>query len=173
MGNSTVEHWLRANMPHNRTEMREHALVLKAVILIDGKIPLFRREKGGDVWYTLPGGKPEPHDADIAEAIQREVMQELGIEITVPDHDIIDVIKHPKLKDSAEAFVYCEYKSGEPKNMEPKEHLELLMVEPRQAAWLLDNRISPQVRQFILDLGTPAKNLALERLKPPGRIEPA
>lgn len=57
--------------------------VVRAVVPRSGRILLLRRPAGGargGVW-ELPGGKVEPGDADLLQALRREVREETGLEI--------------------------------------------------------------------------------------------
>jgi mutator protein MutT len=87
----------------------------KGLILIDR-----RPEKGllGGLW-EFPGGKIEPNET-VTECIQREIKEEIDIEIEVNDHLI--TIDHAYTHFRVNLQVYnCRYLSGEPKAIECEE----------------------------------------------------
>ena len=127
--------------------------VVNVIILINGKIPVLRRSKDGEVWYDLPGGKPEPEDATLGDTALRELMEEIGVAARVASDNPVDVTPHPRIKDSHKVFLKCDYVSGEPRNCLVDEHEELLLLEPEEAATLLGARISPKVAQFLREMG--------------------
>ncbi|MEV4646671.1 NUDIX domain-containing protein [Saccharopolyspora sp. NPDC049426] len=62
--------------------IRQHAV--RALIIRAGKALMLRRprhESRGGVW-EMPGGKVEPHDCDLLDALQREVREETGLAVT-------------------------------------------------------------------------------------------
>lgn len=127
--------------------------VVNVIIPIDGKIPVLRRSKDGDVWYDLPGGKPEPEDATLADTALRELMEEIGVAARVASDNPIDITPHPRIKDSHKVFMKCDYVSGEPRNCLVDEHEALLLLEPDEAVTLLGARISLKVAQFLREIG--------------------
>jgi 8-oxo-dGTP pyrophosphatase MutT (NUDIX family) len=127
--------------------------VVNVIILIDGKIPVLCRSKGGYVWYDLPGGKPEPEDATLGDTALRELLEEIGVVGEVASNNPVDIMPHPYLKDSHKIFMKCSYVSGEPRNCLVDEHEELLMLEPEEAVTTLRSRISPKVAQFLREIG--------------------
>jgi A/G-specific adenine glycosylase len=87
----------------------------RGLILIDR-----RPEKGllGGLW-EFPGGKIEPNET-VTECIQREIKEEIDIEIEVNDHLI--TIDHAYTHFRVNLQVYnCRYLSGEPKAIECEE----------------------------------------------------
>ncbi len=127
--------------------------VVNVIILIDGKIPVLRRSKGGDVWHDLPGGKPEPEDATLGDTALRELMEEIGVAARVASDNPVDIMPHPRIKDAHKVFMKCCYVSGEPRNCLTDEHEALLLLEPEEAVTLLGARISPKVGQFLREIG--------------------
>lgn len=134
---------------------------VSAIIQIDGKIPLFKRQgKDGHIWWDLPGGKPEPEDKSVFDTVIREVKEELDI-IVVPDFEILDIIQHPYKPQLYQQFIRCDYVSGTPVNALPDEHLEMRLVESEEAVRLLGNRISFKVAADLLSLNSiPVANSA-------------
>jgi 8-oxo-dGTP pyrophosphatase MutT (NUDIX family) len=57
----------------------KYPVSIKAVLLIDGKVPLLKNER--DEW-ELPGGKLDPDEQPMA-CVIRETKEELGIDISV------------------------------------------------------------------------------------------
>ena len=52
----------------------------KAVIIRDGKVAAIQIRDGGEDWFILPGGGQESEET-LAEAVSREVEEELGIRV--------------------------------------------------------------------------------------------
>lgn len=94
-----------------------------------GKILIDRRKTGGDMGglWEFPGGKIEAGET-IEECIQREVREELAIEIVV--RDCLMTIDHTYANFSVTLFVHdCQYLSGEP---QPIECDEIHWVSPSE-----------------------------------------
>lgn len=125
--------------------------LVTGLIAIEGKIPVFKRVKGNDTWYELPGGKPEPEDRDIVDTIVREMWEELGI-VVVADTAIFDTMPHPFHQDRERLFIKCHHIAGEPINKLPDEHVGLHMLPPEQAIALVGRRITVETAQALRDL---------------------
>lgn len=52
----------------------------KALVIRDGKMAAIRIRDAGEEWFIMPGGGMEPEET-LAEAVRREVMEELGLEV--------------------------------------------------------------------------------------------
>ncbi len=65
---------------------REPVVVVAAAIIADGRVLAARRPPGagGRVEWELPGGKVEPGETD-ADALRREIAEELDLAVTVAD----------------------------------------------------------------------------------------
>ena len=60
-------------------------------------------------YYVFPGGGVEPDDRSLEEAVKREVMEELGIEIEVKEQ-----IYFEEVNEKLDEYIFkCIYKSGE------------------------------------------------------------
>lgn len=100
-------------------------VLVNAVIVKDDKILLARRsfeeEHGAGTW-TIPGGKlefNEEHKA-LEKAVNREVMEEVGIEIENEIEMIVNnTFSHNEDGIKMLAIIFlCQYKSGIPKPLE-------------------------------------------------------
>ena len=80
------------NRPHASSERSEEHLVVAAVIEHDGRFLACRRAPGKAAAgkWEFPGGKVEPGESP-AEALEREIREELGIGIQVVGHLTTDV----------------------------------------------------------------------------------
>jgi len=56
----------------------------KALVIRDGKMAAIRIRDAGEEWYIMPGGGMEPEET-LPEAVRREVMEELGLEVECGD----------------------------------------------------------------------------------------
>ena len=76
-----------------------------------------RRQEGllGGMW-EFPGGKIEPNET-VEECIQREIQEELGIDIQVGDHLITVDHAYSHFRVTLNVH-HCQYQSGEPKPIE-------------------------------------------------------
>ena len=94
-----------------------------------GQILIDRRKKTaqmGGLW-EFPGGKIEPGET-VEECIQREIKEELDIEIAVGDRLITITHNYEAFKVTLHIHD-CQYLSGTP---QPLECEEILWVEPEQ-----------------------------------------
>lgn len=101
--------------------------VVAAVIWRDKEILITRRLDHvhlGGLW-EFPGGKVEPGES-MKPALVREILEELGIEIT-PNHEIFTVEHDYPAKSVRLHFFHCTLLKGEPK---PLEVAELRWVKP-------------------------------------------
>ena len=105
------------------------AVVAVALIDPDGRILMQKRRKGGahgGLW-EFPGGKLEPGET-LAAALQREIREELGVEIRVGE--ALGTYRHAftHFRITLHAF-HCRLPSGEPYL---KEHADLRWVSAAQ-----------------------------------------
>ena len=94
-----------------------------------GQILIDRRKQSGEMGglWEFPGGKIEPGET-IEECIEREIKEELDIQISVGDRLI--TISHRYKTFDVTLYVHdCEYISGTPQALECD---EILWVEPAQ-----------------------------------------
>lgn len=131
--------------------------VVSALIMIDGKFPVFRRHKGEDSWWDLPGGKQDSPQESYADTILRELNEELGITACVINENPALVTDHPYIRGSKKIYMVCRHTAGQAHNALPEEHDELRLVDAAEAVSLLGTYVSPQVAQAILDLDKAAR----------------
>ena len=111
----------------------------KGYILIDRR--KFQGEMGG-LW-EFPGGKIEANET-VAECIQREIREELAIEIAVGDRLV--EINHTYDTFKVTLFVHnCRYLSGKPQAIECQEIRWVSLTE-------LNNYEFPQANSQIIDI---------------------
>ena len=110
-----------------------------------GKILIDRRKNEGEMarLWEFPGGKIEPGET-IEECIEREIKEELNIEIIVGDR--LTTITHAYKTFNVTLYVHeCQHVSGKP---QPLECEEIHWVEPAQM-----NRYEfPQANKQIINL---------------------
>jgi 8-oxo-dGTP diphosphatase len=97
-------------------------LVTAALIEHDGKILLARRRADASypLYWELPGGKLEP-DEDPRDGIAREILEELGITVSVGQ--VYDVVYYRYPERPVLVLVYrCHWTTGEITDLEVAEH---------------------------------------------------
>lgn len=125
--------------------MTERPRLAFGLLVRDGRVLLGHRHPARslypDVW-DLPGGHIEPGETP-EEALQREVREEVGVEVT----RFVE-LEFPDLFPAAETHVFVvEAWHGEPINLAPDEHDQLAWVsaaelddltlaDPRMIPWL-------------------------------------
>lgn len=129
--------------------------VVAAVISRDGRLLICERpshKRHGGLW-EFPGGKVEPDETDFA-AVQRELCEELGVEVTtvgIVEYSIADPGSHFVIE-----FVPVEI-AGEPVC---HEHTALAWVAPSN---LLSYALAPSDHQFALFLKSRPNDALIER----------
>ena len=58
---------------------------VRAIIIEDNKVLLMHRTKNGREYWTFPGGGVENMDTSLKEALKRECLEEIGVEVSVGD----------------------------------------------------------------------------------------
>ena len=94
-----------------------------------GQILIDRRKQSGEMGglWEFPGGKIEPGET-VEECIEREIKEELDIEIAVGDR--LTTITHNYETFKVTLYIHdCQYIGGEP---QPLECEEILWVKPEQ-----------------------------------------
>ncbi|HEX4999034.1 MAG TPA: 8-oxo-dGTP diphosphatase MutT [Terriglobia bacterium] len=94
--------------------MRRVITVVAAIIRRDEKILITRRPQGahlGGLW-EFPGGKTEPGEL-LEAALKREILEELGVEISVLEERFAVEHAYPE-KTVGLHFFECRIESGEP-----------------------------------------------------------
>jgi len=103
--------------------------VVAAVIEQGGRFLLARRPEGGpygSLW-EFPGGKVEPGETP-EEALQRELKEELGIEVEIKEHLLSFPFRSSHL--NVDFIVYrAHLKKG---HLQPHDHDELQWVKPEK-----------------------------------------
>jgi ADP-ribose pyrophosphatase YjhB (NUDIX family) len=95
------------------------------VLMQEGKILLSRRCHTGfqDGKYSLPAGHPATNDEPLSHTMIREAKEEVGIEISLKDLELIHVMHRKQTEPSDERrinlFFTAKKWKGEPKIMEP------------------------------------------------------
>ncbi len=56
---------------------------VRAIIIVVGSILLIHRIKGGREYWVFPGGGVEEYDQSPIHALQRECLEEIGVEVLV------------------------------------------------------------------------------------------
>jgi 8-oxo-dGTP diphosphatase len=100
---------------------RSRKLVVAALVRSDGRVLMSRRraDQAMPLLWEFPGGKVEPGEAP-ADALAREVREELGCEVRVGR--IHDVVFHAYAAFDLVMLVYaCEITAGEPAAIEVAE----------------------------------------------------
>lgn len=112
-----------------------HVVAVTAVIQKDNKYLLAKRSSSDDQApgeWSLPGGKVENEvgERKLEEALKREVMKEVGIEIK---DDVKLIYNDAFIRSSGHHVVMltflCDWKSGEAKPMEDQEEVAWLSLE--------------------------------------------
>jgi len=89
--------------------------VAAALIVHEGRYLITRRKAGVHLagFWEFPGGKREPSET-LEDCLRREVREELGIEVTVPEP--FRVIRHDYPEKSVELhFFRCSIQAGDPR----------------------------------------------------------
>jgi mutator protein MutT len=130
-------------------------LISAGALVRDSRVLLGRRVAGRryfpDCW-DLPGGHIEPGE-DPAQALDRELREELGIDAEVSGTPSLHVEHQPDLDDGMVMGVWTVTRwSGEPKNLAEDEHDELRWVDLEEIQQL--NLAHHAYRQLFIDLLT-------------------
>jgi 8-oxo-dGTP diphosphatase len=68
--------------PDDRKSERRPTVRVGGLVLIEGRVLLLRQERGGEDYWMLPGGGVRVGET-LADALRREVVEEVGLEIAV------------------------------------------------------------------------------------------
>lgn len=126
----------------------------RAVIIKEDKLLVMFRNKFGNKYVTLPGGRIEMGET-AEQAVLRKIREEAMIEVANPRLVFIDQAEFY----GDQMIYYCEYLSGEPK-IDPATHeaaINKLGKNLYEPGWLpLDDLpatkfLSPELRDAIID----------------------
>ncbi len=107
-------------MTNNSTENPRPRVGIGVMIVKDGKVLLGKRKGShGEGDYAFPGGHLEYMES-FEECARRETMEEAGIEIENVRFQILANVKAWKPKHYVHINVIADWKSGEPRVMEPE-----------------------------------------------------
>jgi 8-oxo-dGTP pyrophosphatase MutT (NUDIX family) len=81
---------------------------VRSVIVVNGLILLIHRVKEGLEYWVFPGGGVEESDQSFEHALQRECLEEIGVEVR-----IVDLFADETKEGTRELFYRCEILSGE------------------------------------------------------------
>lgn len=139
--------------------------VRPAVIVIrDNQLLTMKYTFGGETVYGLPGGNPDPGES-MPEALQREVMEELGVHLEVGDLRLVgEVVSWGDRKDT----LHCLFQGTIAKEAYPVPNPEQTTCE--SVVWLdlsemAGKTLYPQVAGWILHLD--AHPLYIGRIEQP------
>lgn len=85
----------------------------KALIIKDGKMAAIRIRDAGEEWYIMPGGGMEAEET-MQEAVCREVMEELGIEVKCGDLLFVVEGVHGERFHRVDLVFACDYVAYRP-----------------------------------------------------------
>ena len=119
-----------------------------ALLVRDGQVLLARHEKGGESYWVLPGGEVEPGEA-LAEALQRELREEAGIEAELGDLLFVNDGYRPEAETVALYFA-ASVRDELPSAKLPGEKV-LREVRWFAAGELADLNLRPDVKEELLE----------------------
>lgn len=85
---------------------------VRAIIIKDGKVLLMHRVKNGLEYWAFPGGAIDETDRTPEEALKRECLEELGVEVEVLDFFMETKSRAPTALGEIEHFYNCKIISG-------------------------------------------------------------
>ena len=84
---------------------------VRAIIIENGRLLLIRRQKGGEQYWVFPGGGVETSDASLTAALQREALEELGLELEVGEQ-IVQIPSNDAAATEPQSFFLCRIVGG-------------------------------------------------------------
>jgi 8-oxo-dGTP diphosphatase len=122
-------------------------LVAAGAILERGRVLLTRRKAGTHLegYWELPGGKVQPGE-DPREALRRELLEELGIEVTVGE--IIDVTFH-RYEDAQKAVLLLFFEATRLAGSPEPRAIDVAAFEWADARGLEPDRFPPADRAVL------------------------
>lgn len=85
---------------------------VRAIIIEDEKVLLMHRVKNGLEYWAFPGGAIDEVDKTPKEALVRECLEELGVEVEVGDFSMETISKAPHTLGEIEHFYNCKIVGG-------------------------------------------------------------
>ena len=85
---------------------------VRAIIIEDGKVLLMHRFRDGQEYWVFPGGGAEESDINLEEALKRECLEEIGVEVSVGDLFFKKPSLAPKTMGRMELFYNCKIIGG-------------------------------------------------------------
>ncbi|MBE6023403.1 MAG: (deoxy)nucleoside triphosphate pyrophosphohydrolase [Cellulosilyticum sp.] len=113
--------------------------VVAAIIMYQDQILCMQRDKGKYEYisykYEFPGGKVEPGESN-AQALQRELREEMALEVDIKDEDYYMSVEHeyPDFKITMHSFI-CKVDSQEFTRKEHIDHKWLTRKELMTLDW--------------------------------------
>lgn len=119
-----------------------------AVLEKDGKILIAKRLKGKQAgFWEFPGGKVEPHESR-EEAIQREMMEEMEVEIEIREYLFCVIHFYDEVKMRLDCYL-CELKS---EAIHLNDHSDYRWIDPyEEVEGLLtaDRKVVEKYRKYL------------------------
>jgi 8-oxo-dGTP diphosphatase len=132
----------------------ERIEVVAAVMERDGRILITRRPRGAHLegLWEFPGGKPHPGETD-AEALSREIAEELGVAVTVGP--AIDTVEWTYVDKRVRLTFYRCTLEGEPRALEGQELAWVAVADLRGYAFpAADSQLLARLEQDLARAGT-------------------
>ncbi len=85
---------------------------VRAIIIENNKVLLMHRVRAGQEYWVFPGGGVEADDASLEDALKRECLEELGVEVEVGDLFFEKPSLAPKTMGRMELFYNCKIIKG-------------------------------------------------------------
>ena len=127
---------------------REIHIAAAVVIDAEGRFLLVR--KRGATAFIQPGGKMEPGEAPQA-ALRREVLEELGVEVSVGEADFIGCAQAVAVNEPGHIVVAHLYRVTLPTPPRPAAEIEeIVWLRPDETG---ERHIAPLTRDHVLTLG--------------------
>jgi len=149
---------LQSQLPvRNAKPKVPHHLVTAAIIKQDERVLICKRPSGsllGGLW-EFPGGKMQESDADLADCLRREIMEELRVSITVGDPFGIYKHAYTHFKITLHAF-YCSLDDhNQPTALQ---HSQILWVTPPQLADFPMGKVDRQIASRLMEMDNERRN---------------
>ena len=84
---------------------------VRGILIEDGVITLIKRTRDGEIFYVFPGGGVDEGETD-EQALEREIKEELGIDVSVKELVAKQNFGKHKSKECMNFFYVCKVKGG-------------------------------------------------------------